>query len=133
MNTFEKEVIWSTMELDTNNPDSNSLIEVGKKKTIVFKEFDKYDKTQFKFHFLIASIPNNLIETADDLVINSDFIFDLTMKFIDQMALIDDKSSFTPNDKIELLSNSQSLYELGKDLLKEKITPFFLKFRKLSV
>jgi hypothetical protein len=132
MMTFEKEVTWATMELDSVNPDSGQLVEVEKKKILSFKELDKYDKSQAKFHFIIASIPNNMIETRDDYVIEPEFIYDLTIKFIDEMAIINENTLFTPNDKKELLGNSQSIYDLGSQLLKEKITPFFLKFRKIS-
>ncbi len=130
MNTFEKEVVWTTMEL---GPDQEGLIEVEKKKKLSFKELDKYDNSQAKFHFSIASIPNNLIETHDDFVIEPSFIYDLTLRFINEMAIISDETEFKLSDKKELLENSQALYDLGKDLLREKITPFFLKFRRISV
>jgi hypothetical protein len=130
MNTFEKEIVWSSLELDLK---TNELVEVEKKKILVFKELDKFDKKQGKFHFTIASIPNNLIETKDDFVIEPSFIYDLTKEFVNVMAIIDENSSFKESDKTELFDNSQALYFLGHKLLKEKITPFFLKFRKISV
>jgi len=100
MNTFEKEVVWSTMEYDD---ESGNVIEVEKKKKLSFKELDKFDKSQAKFHFFIASIPNNLIEVKDDFVIDSGFIYDLTVKFIDEMAIINDTTDFKDQDQDHLI------------------------------
>ncbi len=127
MTTFEKEISWDTWEHD---PKLDKMVEITKTKKAIFKELDKYDKSQHDFHFLIAAIPNNLIEKKKDVRVEPKFILELTKEFIENQLIIDD--NFGESDKKELLQNSQALFDLGISLLDEKISPFFLKFRRLS-
>jgi hypothetical protein len=128
MSIFKKEISWKVMDYDVK---TEKVKEVVRKKTVEFKEFDVYDPKQAKFHFYINSIPSYLLEAVEDYVIDPEFVYELTKKYLDYMAIIDESSEFKESDKKELMANSQSLYFFGKEVLKEKITPFFLQFRNV--
>ncbi len=134
MNTFEKEVTWGTWQV---NPETDKMEEIEKTKILTFKEFDFYDKPQHDYHFKIGALPDHMFKTENDYLITPAFIKELTVDFINTLLVIPDANIIKPGDfnvtdKIELLTNSQSLFILGDQLFKEKITPFFLRFRKLT-
>jgi hypothetical protein len=141
MKTYQKEISWVSPEL---NETQDGTIEVVKTKTATFKELSRLDKTQHKLHFKIISMFEGMQDdqkeslrnasTAEekqevlndsDISINSDGLYDITVKAINQLLLTD--KEFTEMDKKELLQDSIALLNLGLWLFSTQFAPFFQK------
>ena len=123
--TFQKEIEFLTK---TYVQDSDSWEPLPITKTATFKELSAIDKTQHKLHFKILSLTDILgkEEATDKVSIDTDVLYDLTVKTIKTLLVIDDK--FTATDKEEFLSDSMALLSFGMWMLTEHTLPFFSKF-----
>jgi|ERR1044072_2672347 hypothetical protein len=100
-------------------------------KTAWFKELSRTDKSQHKLHFKILAIFENFgVKGADidNIKIDSDGVYELSVKAINTLLLVDDK--FTETDKQEFLNDSAAIFDFGFWLLGQKIAPFFSVFNK---
>ena len=66
-------------------------------------------------------------EESGKMNISSDALYDLTVKSINTLLLIDEK--FTSQDKTEFLSDSAAILRFGLWMLSEKLMPFFSNFK----
>jgi hypothetical protein len=134
MATFQKDITFLSKTPDSFNQETGKWEPKEIIKTATFKELDPNDKEQHKLHFKIVSIFENFgeKEIGDDgnpkVTINSDGIYDLTVKAIKTLLLPDE--NFTVQDKSEFLNDSGALFDFAFWLLPEKITPFFSKFKR---
>ena len=129
MDVFEKEITFLSreFEIDSNNPDDKGKwVEKAVKKIATFKELSRTDKDQHKLHFMLVGIMTNAPKDGEDetkMNIDSDALYDLTVKAIKLLLKIDER--FTAQDKAEFLADSGAIFNFSMWLLGEKITPFF--------
>lgn len=97
------------------------------KKVATFKELSRTDKLQHKLHFALIGIMTNSPKKEDgaegETEINPDALYDLTVKAIKTLLLIDE--DFKAVDKTEFLADSGAIFKFALWFLGEKITPFF--------
>lgn len=141
--TFLKEIEWAAPSIAE---DTSEVVESIKSKEATFKELNRFDKTQAKLHFKIISMfegmqddqkeeirkaktpeEKSAILENSDISINSDALYDITVKAVNQLLVVDEK--FTANDKDELINDSIALLNLGLWLFANKFAPFFQKLR----
>jgi hypothetical protein len=120
METFQKEIVLFSKVFDDEEKKWN---QVEVKKTATFKELDRLDKSQHKLQFKLVTLFKMNVE-EDDPEISSDALYDITVKFINQMLIID--KDFNSGDKTEFLQDSGAIFNFGTWLLKDKFTDFFL-------
>jgi hypothetical protein len=109
----------------------NGWIEDTISKKATFKELSRTDKAQHKLHFKIIAIFEHFgvkDGEGDAIKIDSDGVYDLTVKAINTLLILDE--GFTVQDKAEFLNDSAAIFDFGFWLLGEKIAPFFSKFSK---
>jgi hypothetical protein len=120
METFQKEIKFLSKEFN----EETKAFEIGEvEKIATFKELDREDKSQHKLHFKLVSL-FKATEDEENPEISSDNMYDITVKFINQMLLIDQK--FTAADKTAFLQDSGALLTFGLWLMNDKLAPFFL-------
>lgn len=97
------------------------------KKTATFKELSRTDKDQHKLHFKIISLfqSNGVKDEESTANINSDALYDITVKSIKTLIIIDPE--FTEEDKQGFLCDSSAILSFAFYMLKEHFTPFFSK------
>lgn len=131
METFKQPIEFLSKEFDT---EANTFVEKPVIKNATFKEYSRTDKTQHKLHFKIISIfksgDQNEDGSAGEAEIDTDHMYDLTVKFIKLMLREDDE--FTVQDKNAFLADSGAIFTFGLWLMKEKTTPFFQNFMNVS-
>ena len=126
---FKKEITFISkqpvMEATKENK-VGDIIEIEVTKEAVFKELSKTDRSQHKLHFKIVSlfIDSKTNEETGNIKLDTDDIYDITVRCINQLLIVDGKS-FTDGDKTEFLNDSGSIFSFGYWLLGDKITPFF--------
>jgi hypothetical protein len=121
MDTFQKEITLFSKVFNeaTSKWDQAEII-----KTATFKELDRLDKSQHKLQFKLVTLFKMNADEDGDPEISSDALYDITVKFINQMILID--KEFNAGDKTEFLQDSGAIFNFGTWLLKDKFTDFFL-------
>lgn len=121
MDTFEREISFMSLQLN----DANAFELKLTSKTATFNELSRTEKEQHKLHFKIVSLFTNAEKDEETGKINldSDTIYDLTIKSIKQLLVIN--PSFTAQDKVEFLNDSGAIFNFGYWMLGEKVTPFF--------
>ena len=125
LETFEKEIEFLKKDYDEKT-DTWPVKPI--KKTATFKKLSAVDRSQHKLHFKILSLASafgNDAET-DQISIDTDVLYDLTVKSIKTLLVVDDK--FTAADKEEFLSDSLALLNFGLWMLTSETIPFFSKF-----
>lgn len=130
MSTFQKEITFLTKELDTTVT-PNVWVNKEVTKTAVFKELDRQDKTQHKFHFKIISLFSTSEkddEGKEKVNIDSDATYDMTVKGIKILLEIDQQ--FTAEDKAFFLQDSGAIFSFGMWFMMEKLYPFFFVLMK---
>jgi hypothetical protein len=120
MDTFQKEIEFLSQEF---NADTKAWEEVIVKKTATFMELSRTDKSQHKLHFKLVSLFTSRDEEGG-VNIDSDTMYDITVKFFKQMLILDE--SFTATNKNEFLQDSGAIFAFGMWLIQEKVNPFFL-------
>ena len=123
---FQKEITFLSQKPFTGE-DGNSLSfqEILVTKTATFKELNRTDKKQHKLHFKIVALFTGAEknEETGNVVLDSDTIYDLTVKSINELLQVD--KDFTEQDKNEFLKDSGAIFNFGYWFLGEKVTPFF--------
>lgn len=76
---------------------------------------------------LFGTKSNDETDSEEKLNISSDGLYDLTVKSIKSLLVINE--SFTAQDKEELLADSAAIFNFGMWMMKEKFVPFFPKFK----
>src|ERR1044071_7921560 len=111
---FQKEI--SFLSKLWNEP-STSFVEGSVTKTATFKELSRTDKSQHKLHFKIIAIFEHFgaKEGAEEIKIDSDGVYDLTIKAINTLLIPD--PAFTVQDKAEFLNDSAAIFNFGFWLL----------------
>lgn len=132
MNTFEKTIIFLKKEYDTEAETAGTWKLVPTTKVVRFAELDQTNRDQHLFHFDLVALfmgPQDQEgeEDAPKARFNAHGMYDITVKFVKKFAQTDD--IFTPEDKVELLSDSAALLDLALYLQREAFVPFFLKLR----
>lgn len=138
METFSKEVAFLTPVYDQVAHDAGNIGVWGKgtvKKIATFKELDQTDRDQHKFHFKVISFfGKSAAEETDEEeekesvgAFDSDGIYDIATKFIKKFLV--PGPDFTLADRESFLSDSGALLDFSLWLVKDKLTPFFLKLR----
>jgi hypothetical protein len=133
MQQFEKSISFTSKVFDETkiSESCNGWIEDIVTKTATFKELCRTDKPQHKLHFKIVSIFEHFgvkESGAENIKLDSDGLYDLTVKAINTLLIPDEK--FTVQDKAEFLNDSAAIFTFGFWLLGEKIAPFFSTFNK---
>ena len=121
MDTFEKEITFLSKSFVNGEW---ALVEVSK--TATFKELSRVDRDQHKLHFMLIKLfQGAAVEEGEsqDISIDSDSLYDLTVKAIRKLIVIN--SEFTEQDKTEFLNDSGAILDFSLWALKEKFTPFF--------
>lgn len=134
MQQFQKDITFLSKTYDANqvSESCNGWVESPITKIANFKELNRTDKSQHKLHFKIIAIYEHYgAADGEDIKIDSDGVYDLTVRAINTL-LITDKENFTDQDKAEFLQDSAAIFDFGFWLLGEKIAPFFSKFNKGS-
>jgi len=129
MEKFQKDITFIKKQPFTGE-DGNSITwkAVETTKTASFKELDQTDKEQHKLHFKIISLGESVNGSdSESLTVNSDTLYDITVKSINTLLVID--QNFTAEDKADFLSDSAAILRFGLFMLQEKFTPFFSKFK----
>jgi hypothetical protein len=116
--TFKRKITFLSQTIKEGDEGWN---EVPVTKEVTFKELNRTDRDQHKLHFSLISIFKS---RGDSFNIDSEALYDLVVRFIDTMVVLDDKQ-FTIQDKEELLNDSGALLDFGLWLMPNKITPFF--------
>lgn len=128
MSTFSKEISFLSLTLnpDKISEDHNGWEEIPTTKVAIFNDLSRRDKKQHKLHFAIVSLFSRAgteNENGKQINLDSDEIYDITVRAIKDLLIIDEK--FTEADKKELLADSGALIDFGFWLIGEKIIPFF--------
>jgi hypothetical protein len=130
MNTFTKDIpfLTSVIKDGTTEWTLEPII-----KTATFKELSRTDRTQHKLHFKIISLFTGNPQNEDDdekekTLFDSDVVYDLTVKCIKKLLVVDEK--FTATDKEEFLNDSGAIINFGLWYLSNKITPFFSELNR---
>jgi hypothetical protein len=120
METFEKEITFLSKQLVDGT--EWALVETSKMAT--FKELSRVDKNQHKLHFMLISLFSSTQNEDEEnkTVIDSDSLYDLTVKAIKMLLVVN--NSFNDTDKAEFLNDSGAILNFGLWALKEKFTPF---------
>jgi|SRR4051812_32595103 hypothetical protein len=131
MEQFNREIsfISKIFDADKVTDTCNGWIEGVVTKTATFKELSRTDKLQHKLHFKIIAIFEHFgVKEGEDVKIDSDGVYDLTVKAINTLLIPDPE--FTVQDKAEFLNDSAAIFDFGFWLLGNKIAPFFSKFNQ---
>jgi hypothetical protein len=131
MEQFNREIsfISKIFDADKVTDTCNGWIEGVVTKTATFKELSRTDKLQHKLHFKIIAIFEHFgVKEGEDVKIDSDGVYDLTVKAINTLLIPD--PAFTVQDKAEFLNDSAAIFDFGFWLLGNKIAPFFSKFNQ---
>lgn len=131
MDTFEKEISFLSKQFNPELNDGVGAFEIVEVKKIAkFKELSRRDHSQHKLHFKIVGIfsasekeEQGADKGSQKVEINSDAMYDLTVKSINTLLLIDE--GFTASDKAEFLEDSGAILMFGMWLMGEKLAPFF--------
>jgi hypothetical protein len=128
MQTFQKEVTFLSKTPNSFNIETNAWDYEQVTKTATFKELSRTDRDQHKLHFkIVALFTGGNIEREEDekagTTLESDDIYDLTVKCIKKLLIIDE--NFTAQNREEFLTDSGAIMNFGFWLLGEKIAPFF--------
>lgn len=132
-NTFSKEVTFSHLSFDKDNPTQRKMEPVTKMAT--FRELNQLDRTQHKMHgrlfaFFATSPFGDNEEEGAKMTLDTDGIYDMTTYYIKNFLVVGEE--FGIKDKEKLLSDSTALFDLGIWLMRDKFTPFFLQSRTNS-
>lgn len=140
METFSKEVTFLAPTYDQVAHDAGTIGQWTKEpmtKVATFKELDQCDRDQHKFHFKVISFfSKSAADTDEDGedeekesvgAFDSDGVYDIATKFIKKFLV--PSPEFSLADREMFLSDSGALLEFSLWLVKEKMTPFFLKLR----
>lgn len=127
MDTFQREITFvSKVSQPSGDGKTIDWVIAPQTKTATFKELNQLDKTQHKLHFKIISVAESFGQDEEGKMnISSDGIYDLTVKCINNLLVIDE--NFTAADKQDFLSDSGAILPFGMWMLTEKLMPFFLK------
>jgi hypothetical protein len=127
MDTFQREITFvSKVSQPSGDGKTIDWVITPQTKTANFKELNQLDKTQHKLHFKIISVAESFGQDEEGKMnISSDGIYDLTVKCINNLLVIDE--NFTAADKQDFLSDSGAILPFGMWMLTEKLMPFFLK------
>lgn len=127
MEQFKRDISFISKVFDT---ETSQWEEKPITKSATFKDLSRTDKSQHKLHFKIISIFEHFgaKESEGDVKIDSDGVYDLTVKAINTLLIPD--PDFTVQDKAEFLNDSAAIFDFGFWLLGEKIAPFFSIFNK---
>lgn len=129
---FQKEISFLSRQA-ISGADNNTIEwqDVIVNKVAHFKELKRTDRDQHKLHFKIISLFEMLNVQADEetgkVNISSDALYDLTVKCIKTLLVIDDQ--FTEADRNDFLSDSGAILQFSMWMLKEKLMPFFSLFK----
>jgi hypothetical protein len=133
MQQFQKDVSFLSkiFREDKISDTCDGWVEGPITKIATFKELSRTDKSQHKLHFKIIAIFEHFgTKEGEEIKIDSDGVYDLTVKAIKDLLIIDD--NFTVQDQAEFLNDSAAIFEFGFWLLGNKIAPFFSKFNQKS-
>ena len=122
METYEKEIIFLSNQLVNGEW---AMVEISK--TATFKELSRVARDQHKLHFMLTTLFAGSSKDGGEVKIDSDSLYDLTVKAIKTLLVIND--NFTEGDKTEFLNDSGSILEFALWALHEKFTPFFSTLR----
>ena len=122
METYEKEITFLSRQFVDGEW---ALVEISKIAT--FKELSRVAKDQHKLHFMLTTLFAGSSKDDGEVKIDSDSLYDLTVKAIKTLLVIND--NFTEGDKTEFLNDSGSILEFALWALREKFTPFFSTLR----
>jgi hypothetical protein len=129
---YKKEISF-TSQVAITKEDGNTVewVEQTIEKKATFSELSKTNRKQHKLHFKILGLMDSfgVVDENDSnkIRINSDALYDLTVKCIE--VLLEPNDEFTESDKNEFLNDSEAILKFGLWMLNEKLMPFFSKFK----
>lgn len=116
----------------SKNPDNPDFSYQTIHKEIEFVDLDEFDRDQHDLHFLIMGHfigGGAKAKGRKKLVMDPEFSHEVTVMFIEEMAVTDEKA-FTIKDREILLNDSAALISFSLWLMPNKILPFFLELMK---
>lgn len=128
--TMEVQFLSKVPDLENHGEFKDQIVQ----KTATFQELDRTNRDQTSLHATIislcASINSQRAGKARLTKVDPDLLSEFVEFFVEDLLI--PNTSFTEQDKVELLLDRPNLIILGLDLVKEKAYPFFASIRPTS-